>query len=575
MASKTFNSYLLKKPKSSHYYFRIRVPLSLQRVVSRNEFRYSLRTSDEIEASYLAIRIAHRLKLLFRHLNGGSMRELTNEELELLVYREMRKELAFNEENRRDWLGQSHDEDAFETYIGLLKENISGFNDELRTGNYSTYRETAEELMKDRDIDGFKRGDYSFDRLCRELLKARVRVLEVELKRAQGDFSDDIETEISRKLDTSGAQQDSIKKVDAATPDQNEDISPKISQAIHLFSEERKRAGVWTPKTEQEYLSSLGLLVEALGDIPISALDAVAAREFKAIIMALPPNMRKNPLFRGKSIKEIVAAKVKNPMSPLTINKILDRASTMMNWAVKNGYADKNQLLGMQIPSKKRPDEFRDPFSTEDLRHLFQSTAYIEDDHRHSYYFWIPIIALFTGMRLDEICQLHLKDIRFVDEVYVFDVNDDGEKKLKNLSSKRVVPIHDFLLNDLMIVKYAEMLKQRGESRLFPELRRGRDGYSHDVSKWFARYRTRYGIKPGRGKKDFHSFRHTLADNLKQATVEPTLLSELLGHEVGSITLGRYGKRYNAKLLKEKIVDQLKFDVDLSHLKRSKFVGRQ
>ena len=42
-----------------------------------------------------------------------------------------------------------------------------------------------------------------------------------------------------------------------------------------------------------------------------------------------------------------------------------------------------------------------------------------------------------------------------------------------------------------------------------------------------------------------------------------TLLSELLGHEVGSITLGRYGKRYNAKLLKEKVVDQVHFEIDL------------
>jgi len=176
-------------------------------------------------------------------------------------------------------------------------------------------------------------------------------------------------------------------------------------------------------------------------------------------------------------------------------------------------------------------------------------------------------------MRLDEICQLYLVDIRQAEDgIYVFDVNNDGDKKLKNLSSKRVVPIHDFLLNDLKLNAYVDRLKAQGETRLFPELSKRRDGYSQTVSKWFARYRERCGIVPGKGRKDFHSFGHTVANVLKQVGTEPTLLSELLGHEIGSITLGRYGKRYNPKLLKERIVDLLKPEVDLGHLKASRFV---
>ena len=74
-------------------------------------------------------------------------------------------------------------------------------------------------------------------------------------------------------------------------------------------------------------------------------------------------------------------------------------------------------------------------------------------------------MALFTGARIDEICQLHLDDIRKEGGVWVFDINQKEEKKLKNPGSARLVPIHPFLLNDLKILDYVETLRRRGEKR--------------------------------------------------------------------------------------------------------------
>ena len=52
-------------------------------------------------------------------------------------------------------------------------------------------------------------------------------------------------------------------------------------------------------------------------------------------------------------------------------------------------------------------------------------------------------------------------------------------------------------------------------------------------------------------KKVFNSLRHTVADTLKQAGVEVSVISELLGHshDKGSMTLSRYGKRYRPRVL--------------------------
>jgi len=98
-----------------------------------------------------------------------------------------------------------------------------------------------------------------------------------------------------------------------------------------------------------------------------------------------------------------------------------------------------------------------------------------------------------------------------------------------------------------------------------------RDGYGQTASKWFGRYRERYGVA-GKGK-DFHSFRHTFIDVLKQnARVDGTMLAETVGHEVGSITLGWYGKRYTPKVLLEHVILKLDIGLDLSHLRKSRFV---
>jgi integrase len=50
-------------------------------------------------------------------------------------------------------------------------------------------------------------------------------------------------------------------------------------------------------------------------------------------------------------------------------------------------------------------------------------------------------------------------------------------------------------------------------------------------------------------KKDFHSFRHTFADSLKQHGVPEAVAASLLGHKLKGITYGRYGKEFPVEKL--------------------------
>jgi integrase len=55
-------------------------------------------------------------------------------------------------------------------------------------------------------------------------------------------------------------------------------------------------------------------------------------------------------------------------------------------------------------------------------------------------------------------------------------------------------------------------------------------------------------------KKDFHSFRHTLATRLKQADIPESVAGAIVGHTTADgITYGRYGKDYLAEQVKKAI----------------------
>ena len=52
-------------------------------------------------------------------------------------------------------------------------------------------------------------------------------------------------------------------------------------------------------------------------------------------------------------------------------------------------------------------------------------------------------------------------------------------------------------------------------------------------------------------RKTFHSFRHTLIDDLRDAGVQDSLIKRMVGHEDGSVTFGIYGSRVPIKAMTE------------------------
>lgn len=341
----------------------------------------------------------------------------------------------------------------------------------------------------------------------------------------------------------------------------------KLSDLIDKFMSEKDRVSGWSAKSRSETLSKLELFKRIVGDLAIKDMTHVEIREYRETIQKLPANLNKIKRYRDKPITQIIEMKNVEPMEIRTMGKNLEKARTLLKWGFDQRILpeDWTPLLRMNLPSKA--GKKRDPFTTTDLEALFFSPEMLGSSNRplkKPYQFWVPLLSLMTGARIEEICQLHVDDVQKVGKLWCISINDDGEKKLKNDASRRVIPISSTLI-DIGFLKYVEGCRKKELPRLFSELNRGRDGYSPAASKWFAGYKNRCGIDSSR--KVFHSFRHTLISHLQDKGFAEPMIAAFNGHKHGKVTFGVYGSGYKPETLKE-MADAVDFGLDNNQLKQ-------
>ncbi len=322
-----------------------------------------------------------------------------------------------------------------------------------------------------------------------------------------------------------------------------------LSGVIKAFCAEQEVGGNWKAKTAESNRMILSELVEVLADMPIESIDKTKARSYKEVLLQLPSNYRKKAEYQGLGISEIVALKPSETLSTKSINIRIQGVSALFKWAKNNGYCSNNPFEGLSVKTKTRAADRRDPFTDDELTKIFGTSGFVKPNPQRPNRYWIPLIALYTGARLEEVAQLCVEDIRKIDNSWCLDINEQGDKKIKSDASNRVIPLHDELLS-LKFIEFVETQKSNGHDRLFPELTKGRDGYGHSFQKWFGREKTKAGFP--KLTKSFHSLRHTFIDRLRNLGVDEAKLAALAGHANISIT-SIYGQGYHVKQLYEAV----------------------
>ncbi len=308
----------------------------------------------------------------------------------------------------------------------------------------------------------------------------------------------------------------------------------------------------WTPKTKMEMDGVFKLLLDIQSDIDVTTITKQTMLDLRSKLMRLPANRYKR--YPDQTIQQLLEMAEITPMSTKSVNKHIGGMSALLRYCTDEGIVPVNNATGLKLSEKKRADEDRSTYSVEDMKRI---VANLPLDQTTPERYWIPLIACYSGMRLNEICQLYVADVQDVEGVWCFSVNDTKDKRLKNQASERMVPVHPMLLK-LGMLEYVEKLRRSMALRLWMNLTwMDIHGYSNGFGKWYQRFNREYVTDDT--KKVFHSFRHLVTDTLKQAGVQDSVIAELVGHSHGShaMTMSRYGKRYQPKVLLEalKLID--------------------
>ncbi|MFQ6404704.1 DUF6538 domain-containing protein [Methylophilus sp. 'Pure River'] len=257
------------------------------------------------------------------------------------------------------------------------------------------------------------------------------------------------------------------------------------------------------------------------------------------------------------SKRDVVAFKdelLASGSSAANTNQYLTELNVLLNFAKQQAIIETNPAQGVRVKVNESAKDKRLPFDLPALTAIFNSPIYTRGERpiggKGEASYWLPLLALYTGARIEELCQLQAEDIkqeRYQDdndetrEVWVISISDEGEdQKLKNLGSRRRIPVHNVLI-DLGFIKYVQALNS---SRLFPQLTPAKNygTYSANWSKWFGNYlRKVIGITDTR--MVFHSFRHCFKDYARAASISTEVHNALTGHSSGDVA-EHYGSKH-------------------------------
>lgn len=212
---------------------------------------------------------------------------------------------------------------------------------------------------------------------------------------------------------------------------------------------------------------------------------------------------------------------------PLTVNKLLTRLSTVFTWAVNSGYLEKTYVKGLKI--NKGAESGRKAFTQEQIKRVMSAMDALPGN---SWKRWAMSIGAITGARIGEVYQLTKEDVREIDGIIVIDLNESGDKSLKNKHSTRLVPLVDGAYG--FDLKGFRAYVESCTDKLF-------DRTSHNFTRVLNEtLRDVLDLQSGEGLT-YHSLRHSLASLMKSRGIPVGVAQDILGHSSQTLTFDLYG----------------------------------
>lgn len=575
------------------FYVRVWVPLDVRGVIKRTELKKSLHTGKRSEARVLATGLQNKAETAFMRIRTGMLSDRELERLAAELISEFTGRLEQHKLQRRDamdWvfseevsgLFPSVDLDMIDTalttpkkasdvqmLVSWLSNKIESLQGEIATEFYS--RETRNAARRIADVkrlnialppgEWFHDPNYNppplrvnhyytcceddpcilpdeeepapepeppepeqiaawehpappeFNQLCITLLNAQIDAYTVALERTQGKTTTPFQHIISERLE-------------AAKP------KPKLSDLWQAYSKAKQVKGKWGASTSRKNQDTYNEAIAIMGDLELSqytqdrVLDYLAALKQKG-------NSAATVTGKVEFISSLYKHALKTPES-------------IEQWRVKG-----NPFTEMQVQDTVPVDEKKTPFTGDDIHGLLTGLLELRklaQPHRY----WVPLIALYSGMRQNEICQLRMEDIAVIDGVDVLQIrHNPALQQTTKARESRVCPVHP-MLKRLGFMEYVASQRKNKQERLFSDLT-----YT-EGKKWCGKVRGWFNetfidkCVADTSTKSFHSFRGTFVDWFKQNKAydtpsDRTVVQSMVGHDGDdSVTSKHYEQKFPA-----------------------------
>jgi len=257
----------------------------------------------------------------------------------------------------------------------------------------------------------------------------------------------------------------------------------------------------WSAKGKQEYWKSIATMEAIIGNRVVRLID-------RATVIGFRDNLH------ATGIK------------PRTVNKYIQRLSSVMNYATTTGIITSNPCAAsvkFELAKSETTENRYLPYTDSDVQWILQEMLikpgnYGQYDRWCPYMYWLPLIAAYSGARLGDLADLEKSNF-----VKKGDIDCVIIGNRKTGAPARTIPIHSRLIW-LGILEYVEALKEG--QKLFHIQKHRREGEYN--WKWYMVNLRKHIQEP---RKVFHSWRATIASRLNDAGVNSVHRADILGHE--------------------------------------------
>ena len=274
----------------------------------------------------------------------------------------------------------------------------------------------------------------------------------------------------------------------------------------------------------------LPLFLEFVGDKPISDIKQADIKGFFALLNKLPPRAKE----QCRKLKLSLTALAERPHAKtLTLDSINDTYKACLRQFLSDA---KRDWLDEGFPphlttdgcgytgTSKGGDSKQRALSSDELERLFEGPEFrgFSENPEELHKYWLPMLGLYTGARVNELCQINPQTDVFKDPktgIWCICLNEDseaGEGIVKSMKGgkNRAIPMHRHLI-ELGFPEYLEAIKKTKAKQLFPAWKPRSGRAAPSAIDWFGTFLDEIGLRGienenGRSLRGMHAFRHTL-----------------------------------------------------------------